>query len=85
MEKKQRKHIHDAFGGTLYRHLPQHSFLHVTRLQNVWFVIVEAEKLLAPFEWACAVGLNHQRDSDSGVFDVIWKESINIEFNSLRS
>ena len=64
MEKKQGKHMHDAFGGTLYRNLPHHSFLHVTRLQNVWFALVEAEKLLAPFERVCAVGLSHQTDSD---------------------
>ena len=64
MEKKQGKHIHDAFGGTLYRNLPHHSFLYVTRLQTVWFALVEAEKLLVPFERACAVGLSHQTDSD---------------------
>ena len=71
MEKKQGKIIHEAFGGTLYRNLLHHSFLHETRLQNVWFALLEAEKLLAPFERACTVGLSHQRDSDSGVFDVI--------------
>ena len=71
MEKKQGKHIHDAFGGTLYRNLPHHSFLHVTRLQNVWFALVEAEKLWRPLRGHAQLGSVIKQIVISGVFDVI--------------
>ena len=35
-----------------------------TEFKHVRFAIVHAEKRLAPFEKACAVGLNHQTDTD---------------------